>query len=93
MLRMERTCSICRFLNEAEPLTHVAVMFIQDYNDASTEIHLIHTGWRNDENWEKARIWFDSVWKSALNSLKGKINFKFIEICKEKSKKYDRDVQ
>lgn len=62
------------FMNIADPLTHVSVLFIPDYNDNSTEIHLIHTGWGSDENWEKARIWFDSVWEKALNNLKNKIN-------------------
>jgi uncharacterized protein YndB with AHSA1/START domain len=56
------------FMNTADPLTQVSVMFFPDNND-STEIHLIHTGWGSDENWEKARIWFDSVWENALNSL------------------------
>lgn len=61
------------FMNTAEPLTHVTVLFNPD-NDNSTEIHLIHTGWRSDENWEKARLWFDSVWTNALNNLKNKVN-------------------
>lgn len=50
------------FMNTAEPLTYVSALFIPDYdNDNSTEIHLIHTGWRSYENWGKARIWFESV--------------------------------
>lgn len=42
--------------------------------DMIAEIHLIHTGWRSDGNWEKARIWFDSVWRNALDNLKNKVN-------------------
>lgn len=59
------------FMNTAEPLTHVTVIFIPDCdNDNFTEVHLIDTGWRSDENWEKARLWFDSVWRNALDNLK-----------------------
>lgn len=62
------------FMNVADPLTHVSVLFIPDSeHDGVTEIHLIHTGWRNDEHWEKARIWFESVWMKALDSLKSKV--------------------
>jgi uncharacterized protein YndB with AHSA1/START domain len=62
------------FMNQAEPLTHVSVLFIPDYeNDDVTEIHLIHTGWKSDENWEKARIWFENVWINALDNLKNVI--------------------
>ncbi len=62
------------FMNIAEPLTHVSVLFIPDYeNDNITEIHLIHTGWKSDENWDKARIWFESVWRNALDNLKHKV--------------------
>lgn len=62
------------FMNTADPLTHVSVVFIPDYEDNSTEIHLIHSGWRSEENWEVARVWFESVWKNAFNSLKIKSN-------------------
>ena len=65
------------FMNTADPLTHVSVLFIPDYeNHNTTEIHLIHTGWRNDDNWEEARIWFDLVWTNALEKLKSKVNLK-----------------
>ena len=62
------------FMNVAEPLTHVSVLFIPDYNhDNVTDLHLIHTGWRNDENWDKAREWFEMVWANALDRLKNKV--------------------
>lgn len=60
------------FMNMAEPLTHVSVLFIPE-NDDVTEIHLIHTGWRSDENWEEARAWFENVWINALDNLKNKV--------------------
>ncbi len=63
------------FMNTAVPLTHVSVLFLPNYEkDNSTEIHLIHTGWGSDEIWKKARVWFDSVWKDALNKLKNEVN-------------------
>lgn len=63
------------FMNTAEPLTHVSVLFFPNCDDEnSTEIHLVHTGWRNDENWEKARKWFESVWTNALDNLKKEVN-------------------
>jgi uncharacterized protein YndB with AHSA1/START domain len=62
-------------MNKAVPLTHVSVLFLpDDNNDNSTEVHLIHTGWGSDEDWEKARRWFDSVWTNALESLKSYVN-------------------
>lgn len=62
------------FMNVAEPLTHVSVLFIPDHeNENGTEFHLIHTGWKSDDNWEKARMWFDSVWINALDNLKKKV--------------------
>jgi uncharacterized protein YndB with AHSA1/START domain len=57
------------FMNTADPLTHVAVLFIPG-DDSSTEVHLIHTGWRSDENWESARLWFEAVWTNALDKLR-----------------------
>ncbi len=58
------------FMNTAEALTHVSVLFIPDNdNDNATEVHLIHTGWGSDDDWVKARMWFSSVWINALDKL------------------------
>ena len=59
------------FMNAADPLTHVSVFFspISDGENA-TEIHLVHTGWRSDDDWERAREWFEGVWENALASLR-----------------------
>ena len=56
------------FMNSAVPLTHVSVLFIPISDDA-TEVHLIHTGWGRDNDWEQARLWFSSVWTNAFEKL------------------------
>jgi uncharacterized protein YndB with AHSA1/START domain len=60
-----------RFMNVADPLTHVLVVFIlgSEGSQPSTEVHLIHSGWRNSAEWEEARQWFDRTWKAALSEL------------------------
>ena len=55
------------FMNTIRPLTNVTVFFISDPKE--TEIHLLHTGWRDSPEWEEARQWFDKVWKMALEEL------------------------
>jgi len=63
------------FMNAAEPLTHVSVFF-SSINDCgrATEIHLVHTGWGSDEDWDQARKWFEKVWENALAILKNEID-------------------
>ena len=56
-----------RFMNEVIPLTHVVVTFIPC--EEGTEIHLIHTGWRDTPEWEEARQWFDKAWMLAFSDL------------------------
>ncbi|MDH5448817.1 MAG: SRPBCC domain-containing protein [Candidatus Bathyarchaeota archaeon] len=55
------------FMNEVRPLTNVVVFFIPC--QGGTEIHLLHTGWRNSLEWEEARQWFDRTWMVALSKL------------------------
>lgn len=59
------------FMNDADPKTHVAVFF-SPADDRHTNVHLIHTGWRSNDEWEEARQWFDNAWKKALLTLKRK---------------------
>jgi ribulose bisphosphate carboxylase small subunit len=63
-------------MNDADPLTHVAVFFIPA-NEGQTnqiEVHLIHTGWRSANEWEEARQWFEVSWRSAFTQLSRQIN-------------------
>lgn len=60
------------FANDADPLTHVVVSFIP--SDDSTEVHMIHSGWRSSAEWEEARQWQDRAWRVAFNALDKQIN-------------------
>lgn len=55
------------FMNNVRPLTNVTVFFIPC--QGSTEVHLIHTGWRETPEWEEARQWFDRAWENAFAEL------------------------
>lgn len=55
------------FMNEVKPLTNVVVFFIP--SSEGTEVHLLHTGWRDTPEWEEARLWFDKAWAEALSEL------------------------
>jgi uncharacterized protein YndB with AHSA1/START domain len=61
------------FMNNANPLTHVVVFFIPcegaDGSGPRTEVHLIHSGWRNTVEWEEARQWFENAWNGAFEEL------------------------
>ncbi len=60
------------FANIADPLTHVVIFFIPDKN--GTEIHLIHSGWRNQKEWDEAREWQERAWSLAFQELEKIIN-------------------
>lgn len=55
------------FMNEVRPLTNVAVSFVPQQE--GTEVHLLHTGWRETSEWEEARQWFHRTWAEALLEL------------------------
>ncbi len=55
------------FMNEARPLTTVTVFF--GCHPDGTEVHLVHTGWRDTPEWEEARRWFENAWTEALLAL------------------------
>ena len=62
------------FMNSADPLTHVIVFFSQNDSDSNkTIIHLFHTGWKYESEWQKARNYFENAWSKALLILKEKI--------------------
>ncbi len=61
------------FMNSADPLTHVIVFFSPNSNDPNkTTIHLFHTGWRKDREWQQARNYFEKAWSQTLQELKNK---------------------
>jgi len=55
------------FMNNANSLTNVTVFFNQHEN--CTKATLIHKGWINTPEWEKAREYFISAWDQAFNEL------------------------
>lgn len=55
------------FANQADPLTHVVVIFIPTRN--GTQVHLIHSGWRSSEEWSEAMQWQERAWRLALSKL------------------------
>ncbi|UCD92818.1 MAG: SRPBCC domain-containing protein [Methanobacteriota archaeon] len=55
------------FMNNARPLTNVVVSFI--HTEEGTEVHLLHTGWRDTPEWEEARQWFITQWKATFSEL------------------------
>ena len=60
------------FANNADPLTHCVVFFIPD--GESTEVDLIHSGWRSSQEWEEARQWQDRAWCAAFKELEKQVN-------------------
>lgn len=65
-----------RFMNEADPLTHVVVFFTpcNEVLTPCTDVYLVHSGWRATEDWEEARAFFVRVWESALTELETLVN-------------------
>jgi uncharacterized protein YndB with AHSA1/START domain len=61
------------FMNNADPLTHVTVFFIPT-DPATTEVHLIHTGWRSSPEWQEAQKYFETAWSSAFEKLRKMVN-------------------
>jgi len=55
------------FMNEVRPLTNVVILLIPCQE--CTEVHLLHTGWRDTSEWEEARQYFVKAWTIALSKL------------------------
>lgn len=60
------------FMNGVRPLTNVAVSFIPCSD--GTEVHVLHTGWRETPEWEEARQWFVKSWEMVLSELEKYVN-------------------
>ena len=62
------------FMNNADPLTHVVIFFSYKSSEPDkTIIHLFHTGWRKDPEWQQARDFFEKAWSNALEKLKDRL--------------------
>ncbi len=55
------------FMNNVRPLSNVTVVFTAE--GEQTQVTLIHTGWRDDQEWEEARQYFINAWKGAFGQL------------------------
>lgn len=65
------------FMNTAVPLTHVVVFFLpcaDSDTSPCTEVHVIHSGWRDSAEWHQARSYFDKAWQIGLEKLKETLN-------------------
>ncbi len=60
-------------MNNVRPLTNVTVIFTKPGN-GKTKVTLIHTGWRQGENWELARQYFVKAWNRAFKKLEELVN-------------------
>ncbi len=60
------------FMSDCDPLTHVSAFFLPGRNESgpSTEVHLIHSGWRDTPEWDDARKWFEKAWLQVFGKLK-----------------------
>lgn len=63
------------FMNNVRPLTNVTVLFSK-LDDNKTKVTLIHTGWREGQNWETARQYFVKAWAGAFKQLEELVNQK-----------------
>ncbi|MCK8059918.1 MULTISPECIES: SRPBCC domain-containing protein [unclassified Fusibacter] len=56
------------FMNHHDPLTHVSISFFST-TDKHTQVHLVHSGWPQREDWQEAKEWFEDTWKKAIENL------------------------
>lgn len=60
------------FMNDVRPLTNVVAFFIP--SKEGTDVHLLHTGWRDTAESEEARQWFVKAWSKALTELQNHVS-------------------
>lgn len=65
-----------RFMNEVDPLTHVAVFFApcSEVLTPCTDVYLLHSGWGSSAEWEEARVYFVRAWENTFAELETLIN-------------------
>ena len=59
-------------LNYLRPLTSVVVSFFP--TNEGTEVHLLHSGWRDSDQWNAAYDYFVRNWKVAFDTLDQVVN-------------------
>ncbi len=68
------------FMNHIRPLTNVTVMFFE--NKDFTKIVLLHSGWRQNKQWNEAREYFSNAWQMAFKELERYANEEVINYTK-----------
>ncbi len=62
-------------MDNADPKTHIVIFFIPVAGEEMmTDVHLVHSGWRENPDWEDARKWYDEAWNRSLDSLNKVVN-------------------
>ncbi|WP_425391590.1 SRPBCC family protein [Ekhidna sp.] len=56
-----------KFMNNAKPKTHVIAIFSNI--NSGTKVGIIHTGWRESQEWDEARDFFINAWNDVLSQL------------------------
>jgi uncharacterized protein YndB with AHSA1/START domain len=64
-----------KFMNTVRPLTNVTIFF-REHCTGKTKVALLHTGWREGDNWESARQFFIQAWAGAFKKLENIVNKK-----------------
>jgi hypothetical protein len=54
-------------MNHPEPLTHVHLEFKRI--GLSTEVHVVHDGWKSGSEWNDAKAWHKKAWEGVLGEL------------------------
>jgi len=60
------------FMNNVRPLTNVTVILYPE--DGGTKVTLLHTGWRQGQDWRGAYAFFTKAWTGAFQSLEKLVN-------------------
>jgi uncharacterized protein YndB with AHSA1/START domain len=65
-----------RFMNEINPLTHVAIFFTLCHEVLTpfTDLYLLHTGWGVGSAWDEARSHIANAWETVLAELEATVN-------------------
>lgn len=58
-------------MNHGDDLTIVEITL--ESQEHGTQVTLIHTGWKDSEDWQQARAWHVQAWEQMLGSLKSNI--------------------
>ena len=59
-------------MNQPDPLTHVHVEFKK--NGSSTDVRVVHDGWKPGAEWDEAKAWHKKAWEQVLSDLEKYIN-------------------